>query len=314
MTNKPDITELLSAMDMLLLEQKEDRSFNLAGDIPKWFLDFDALDSTRNKQFYPERLFNFLEGFIEKNQPFWNAEPDKFEKKISGWWTEIDKNLEVHYLQATAANYKKKKYLIIEHATNTSEIFRYLQKYKETMVEFETSIEKENPADDNINILPDLLLTDHVTGLHNKKAFFLLAEHQQGMAKRNKYSILVCVLNINDIHLIKKKYGDTEVNAVLSATANILKQTFRSTDVIGKLRQNEFGILSLEIVAGAEKIIFSRLKKNLEMHNKKSFKTYKINFNIGYIKYDSNYSGTFQEAITVAGFRLNENKKTGKVF
>ena len=313
MTKQFDITSLFSTMEMLLLEQKEDRSFSLVGNIPKWVLCFEALNETQLKQFYPERLFNFLEGFIEQSQPFWNTEHDVFEKKKSGWWTEIDTSHEAHYLQATAASYKTKKYLIIEHATNTSEIFGYLQKYKETMVAFETPIGKEQQHPYDTNKLPDLSLVDHVTGLHNKNAFFLLAEHQQRMAKRKKLTILVNMFNINNIHLIKKKYGEREVNAALVDTANILKQTFRQTDVIGKL-DNGFAVLALETTEDGEKAIFSRLKKNLNAYNKSSFKTYDIAVNIGFVKFDADYTGTLEESVKVAGFRLTENKKAGNVF
>jgi len=300
-------------MDILLLEQLDDRSFNIVGDVPKWFLCFYDLNVSEHKQLYPERLFNFLEDFIEKNQPFWNTEHDEFEKRDSCWWTEVDRNHKAHYLQAFAVSYKDKKYLIIDHATNTSEIFTFLQKYKETMVEFETPVYEDNSSADDTNYLQGLSLVDHVTGLHNKKAFFLLAQHQKDMAKRKELSMLIIMLDINNISLIKEKYGDSEVNAALVTTANILKKTFRSTDVIGKLEDNTFGILSLEVANKGEKIIFSRLKKNLEIHNKKSFKTYRIDFNVGFIMYDSNYAGTFQESIKVASFRLNENKKSGKI-
>jgi len=312
MTEKINISSIFSTMDMLLLEQKEDRSFRLLGDIPKWVLCFEALSKIQLKQFYPERLFNFLEGFIEQNQPFWNTGHDVFEKKKSSWWTEIDKSHNTHYLQATAVSYKIKKYLIIEHATNTSEIFGYLQKYKENMVTFETPAGKEHQHAYDTGSLPDLSLIDHVTGLHNNKAFFLLAKHQQRMGKRKKIAILVSMLDINDIHLIKEKYGDREVNAALVDAANILKQTFRKTDVIGKLDEG-FAVLALETTEDGEKTIFLRLKKNLDAYNKISFKTYDIDFNIGFVKFDADYTGTLEEAVKVAGFRLIENKKAAKI-
>jgi len=307
-----NMIDLFSAMDILVIKQAQDRSFKLVGEAPAWFAYFHPSDLSDKTSFHPEKTFPFLEGFIEKYNTFWSAESNIIQNRKTGWWTEIDTHNKVHYFQSTALILEDDRYLIIEHATESSELFGFLQKYKETMLKVEDLFEKKAGRAKTAELGSDLSLADELTGLHNRRAFFLLVEQQHKMAKRHKLSTLMIMLDIVDLELITKKYGEKEGSVAAIATADILKRTFRKTDVIARFGADGFAILALEIENRGEKAIVARLKKNITRHNATSFKTYDIAVVTGIVKYNFTQTDTVEELIQKAGFQLNEKKRAGK--
>jgi len=262
----------------------------------------------------PADIFPFLTSFIDDSGFLVNGKPELAGTSKSGWWTEIDKDDEAHYLQAVSTSLCKNNYLLIRHASASSEIIGSLRQYREAMIEFEHMLEEKDNDADNPEVMPDLLLKDSLTGLHNKRAFLLLAEQQHNMAKRNKVATLIMMLEFAHLEAITKKFGEAEASNSIKAAANILKKTFRGTDVIARLGEDGlFVVLALEIVQNGEKAIMARLKNNIERHNKFSFKTYDIAFTTGVVNYGFDQPGTMQELLQIARLRLKEDRISKKL-
>ena len=128
------------------------------------------------------------------------------------------------------------------------------------------------------------------------------------MAKRKKFSTLMLMLDIDNLEWINNQYGKDEGSLLLFTTANILRRTFRQTDVIARFKNNVFAVLALETGKDSDKAIVSRLKKNFNYHNKTSFKTYDISISIGAAFYGHANIDTIDELIKKAGFKMNERK------
>lgn len=307
------VIEILHAVEMVVLQQTKDGSFNILGKNPSWFQSCCSAKLKSGQGYYPAKEFPYLKNFLKDSKTFHKTKSGDTLKRKSGWWTEIGENDKTHYLQATASCINNINYLIIEHATPSTEIFGLLQKYRESILQFEYNKDMQDEVTTTTDIATDLSLEDNLTGLHNQRAFVLLADQQKKMARRKKVATLFMMLDIGNLGEIISKYGAKEGTLAIKITAKILKRTFRKTDVIAKFENGIFAILALEIAQHAAKIMIDRLKERLDKYNKTSFKTYDIAISCGIVKYDYNHPAAIKELIQIAGFRLNENKIAGKI-
>ncbi len=103
---------LITALDLAVLENKSGADFNFLGSVPQWFrlLYPEMVDSERPIR--PGRKFIFLVHFLEDAETFWK-ENGKGRLK-SGTWTEVDTQGQEYQLEATAINLDDKKILILE--------------------------------------------------------------------------------------------------------------------------------------------------------------------------------------------------------
>jgi diguanylate cyclase (GGDEF)-like protein len=309
-----EIVNIFSAMNMVIMKHEKEELFTLSGECPIWFKSFFASDIKTGDIVKPAEIFPFLADFIDNSACLINGQSKLEKTSNSIWWTEIEKHGEVHYLQAVLTSSGKNTYLIIKHASGDSELVGSIRKYRAAMIEHESRLEGRNNAEDNSEVVPDLLLKDGITGLHNKRAFLLLAKQQHNMAKRNKVATLIIMLDCVGLEAITKKFGEDEAVSALSTAADILKNTFRGTDVIGRLDEDGlFVVLALEIAQNGEKAIIARLRNKIENHNRMSFKTYDLNFIPGIVSYGFDHPGSMEELLQIAGFRLNENRVARKI-
>jgi hypothetical protein len=73
--NEPILTELLAALDVIVIEKKDGDSFSVIGEVPAWFTWFypeaaTAATLTANIRF--ELTSPFLENFLIDAEQFWS--------------------------------------------------------------------------------------------------------------------------------------------------------------------------------------------------------------------------------------------------
>ncbi len=305
--------DLIAPMGAMALEFDNDLLFNVVGVLPSWVKKINPSMQLDSPRLNPENMFPFLKNFIMEAGKIWSGEPDTSQPLGSGWWTEVDYEHDVHYCHATALCFKKKKYLIIEHATDSDEIIEALQKYKEALLEAEDLLEEKEALQKDLDgVASDFSLTDQVTGLHNPRGFYLLADHQIKLANRKGVQTIILMLDIVNRDAISKKYGGAEELIALNALCEMLQKTYRDSDIIAKFDNHGFAVLALETDKKGEKPLLGRLKKNLDKYNATSFKTYDIILAAGVIKCATKYTGEVKELVQRAGYELNQNKRLKK--
>lgn len=133
--------------------------------------------------------------------------------------------------------------------------------------------------------LRNLALIDELTGLYSRHAFLILGQHYLKLAKRTKRGLLLLFVNLTEMKRVNKNLSQKE-EQVLIDTANVLKQTFRRSDIIARISGDEFAIIALEAFKDGTKTIVSRLQKNIGECNMDKNKSYKLSLSIGTAYYD----------------------------
>jgi PAS domain S-box-containing protein len=91
--------------------------------------------------------------------------------------------------------------------------------------------------------LRSLSITDALTGLYNRRGLFALAEQQIKSVNRSKQWLSVLYADLDNLKEINDKFGHQEGDAALARGADILRTTFRESDIIARIGGDEFVVI-----------------------------------------------------------------------
>ena len=92
--------------------------------------------------------------------------------------------------------------------------------------------------------LEQLSLHDELTGLHNRRGFYVLLPEQGKRAKRSGARVVVLYGDIDRFKAINDRLGHRRGDQVLQAVADALRVAFRETDLIARLGGDEFCVVA----------------------------------------------------------------------
>ena len=134
--------------------------------------------------------------------------------------------------------------------------------------------------------LRNLSVTDELTNLYNRRGFMTFSEHHIKTADRKGQRMLLILIDLDDLKKINDAFGHKEGDMALIDTANVINDTFRKSDLIARISGDEFVILTADTKANAEQAIRMRLLKNVEEHNARQKRLYKLSLSFGIAVYD----------------------------
>jgi len=120
---------------------------------------------------------------------------------------------------------------------------------------------------DNINFLTGIekaAYTDALTGLYNRKHFLELADADIQRAARINQSIYIAMMDIDFFNKINDVYGHTAGDMVLKTAADIIRQTIRSYDLVGRYGGEKFIIMFAISNEGEVLKLAERIRTNIE--------------------------------------------------
>lgn len=138
-----------------------------------------------------------------------------------------------------------------------------------------------------------LSTTDELTGLFNRRGFFLLAEQQRRLAIREKAELLLLYIDIDDFKLVNDTYGHLEGDQVLADIARILQGSFRDSDILARMVEggllarmggDEFVILAVDAGETGEEILTARLRERIERYNDERNRPYRVSLSVGAVR------------------------------
>ncbi len=112
--------------------------------------------------------------------------------------------------------------------------------------------------------LRSLALTDDLTCLYNRRAFYALANQQLKVARRRGNSLLLFFADVDHLKNINDTYGHMEGDLALVRAADALEQTFRNSDILARLSGDEFAVVALEASSEDRDAILLRLKHRIQ--------------------------------------------------
>ena len=109
-----------------------------------------------------------------------------------------------------------------------------------------------------------LASTDHLTKLNNRKALFETLEYEIKEEKRNHAGLCILILDIDYFKSINDTYGHLIGDQVLLQTAEILKNSVRRIDTVGRYGGEEFLVILPGTNIQDAVDVAERIRKNVE--------------------------------------------------
>jgi diguanylate cyclase (GGDEF)-like protein len=157
--------------------------------------------------------------------------------------------------------------------------------------------------------LGNLVLTDELTGLYNRRGFMALAERQLKLGRRSGREMLLFFIDVDSLKCINDSFGHSEGDRALKRTAKALEKTFRESDVIARLGGDEFATLAIEASGYSESTIMARLRKYLNTINAGETR-YKISFSVGVARFDHGNPTSITNLMAQADQAMYEQKRS----
>jgi diguanylate cyclase (GGDEF)-like protein len=154
-----------------------------------------------------------------------------------------------------------------------------------------------------------MAITDELTGLCNRRGFFTLAEQQLSLAKRQKRGIFVLYADVDDLKRINDSWGHQEGDQALVDAARLLKATYRESDIIARLGGDEFVVIPVGPQRDNGEVIAARFLQNLEDHNAKNDRGYKLSISFGMAYFDPGQPCSIDELLAQADKMMYERKR-----
>ncbi len=162
--------------------------------------------------------------------------------------------------------------------------------------------------------LRSLSLIDDLTGLYNRRGFLALAEQQMRLAQRTGHGFTLVFADMDEMKKINDTYGHKVGDEALRSVADILKRSFRESDIIARLGGDEFTILALEDyeLGSQQRAVTARLLENLKDYNKQKGRPFNLSLSVGVVHFDPESNGSIEELLARADEAMYTDKQRRK--
>jgi diguanylate cyclase (GGDEF)-like protein len=182
------------------------------------------------------------------------------------------------------------------------------QRVKDRTIALEQEIEERKAAEAEVHRLS---LTDELTGLYNRRGFFVLGEQQLKLAERSQIPTCLMFIDLDGLKQINDQLGHEMGDAAIVASANLIKQSFRSSDTLGRLGGDEFVVL-LQGKDPSIEVIIERLQSAIDEYNQFANQQFQVSMSMGVVDYDYNQPVSLDHLITLADELMYQQKRARK--
>jgi diguanylate cyclase (GGDEF)-like protein len=157
--------------------------------------------------------------------------------------------------------------------------------------------------------------TDELTGLYNRRGFFLLAEQQLRVAQRTDTELLLIFLDVDQLKAINDTCGHKDGDRALVETAEALDATFRAADIKARISGDEFAVMAFPTNEVGAITLMDRLTQEVDRINRRSPQPFTLSLSGGYAVWSPGQSTSLDELLARADLQMYQvkRKKTGEL-
>ena len=152
-------------------------------------------------------------------------------------------------------------------------------------------------------------LSDHLTGLNNRRGFFSFGLQQMKIAKRLKEDNYLVFLDIDNLKEVNDAYGHAVGDLLLQGVATILRSTLRESDVIGRIGGDEFAVLAMRSKGMGERSLLTRIEEGVGAFRIKGHARLRLSVSMGLVSIDPQKYQQLDDFLAHADFLMYQQKR-----
>jgi diguanylate cyclase (GGDEF)-like protein len=138
-----------------------------------------------------------------------------------------------------------------------------VQVYRELEQRVEARTAELQAANEEIR---NLSLTDELTGLRNRRGFFLFGEQARRLAVRAGKQAAIVYADVDGLKAVNDRFGHPAGDTLLRNFSGVLTSTFRESDVVARVGGDEFCVFGAELDLNPD-VLLARLEYNIARFN-----------------------------------------------
>ena len=140
----------------------------------------------------------------------------------------------------------------------------YQEDYINLLAELRGLIEADLEILQQYQLISDLAMTDELTGLYNRRGFYVVAQQYMALAKRSNLGLGLLFMDMNGLKHINDDQGHHAGDKALKLLANAINGVVREDDIAARLSGDEFVLLAaVDSQAKLERVV-ARIKARLK--------------------------------------------------
>lgn len=156
--------------------------------------------------------------------------------------------------------------------------------------------------------LRSLSLIDDLTGLYNRRGFSDLGEQHLKFARRSARGVLLVYLDVDDLKTINDTLGHQMGDRALVRVADVLRETFRQSDIIARIGGDEFAVMALEASEENETQLLDRLKRRFREGNQEAGVPFDLSVSLGASRFPGDGTTRLQDLLATVDDAMYREK------
>jgi len=157
--------------------------------------------------------------------------------------------------------------------------------------------------------LQSMSLVDELTGLYNRRGFLAVSEQSLAEIRLNGKVPTIVYADLDGLKEINDSLGHHEGDRALAKAADILKESFRNTDIVARIGGDEFVVLAALAPDEGPETLSIRLQDNFDASNALKNRPYNLGLSVGIAHFSDEQSHTLEELMTQADHAMYEDKR-----
>jgi len=157
--------------------------------------------------------------------------------------------------------------------------------------------------------LQSLSLVDELTGLYNRRGFLAVSEQSLAEIRLNEKIPAIVYADLDGLKEINDSLGHHQGDRALARAAEILKDSFRSSDIVARIGGDEFVVLAALGHDESAESLSQRLQVNFDASNASKIRPYNLALSVGIAHFDDKQNHSIEELMAQADRAMYEDKR-----
>ncbi len=160
--------------------------------------------------------------------------------------------------------------------------------------------------------LQELSLEDDLTGLSNRRGFYVLSDQLCSFCLRMKMNAVLFFMDMDNLKSINDQNGHAAGDQALKEMGQVLKNSFRSSDVIARFGGDEFVVLAIETQENTSEIMRKRIRDQLTKYVNQHPREYLLDVSQGAAHFSWQQPKPIEELLKEADAAMYQEKQAKK--